>query len=168
MKKILLIIFLIIFNNAYSISQEMKKFIALTPKHAFGLDIHRLMIKTSEVESDGMPHFKKSHAVGLMQIEPSSFNAMIRDKRMTRIISYNNKHYQTNINNYDNDTYANIVCAYTVYIWKIIDVSEKWIPRIKPRIKNNYDKEWLFYKVLYNSIAGKATYERWGREINDN
>lgn len=142
---------------------ELWKFNKATPKKAFGLDIHRLMINTANCESDLVPHFNTKYAHGMMQIEESTYEAMRKDVRMDRIISLNQRHYKISISDYKVDTYSNIVCAYTIYIWKFIDVKDKWIPKIAPKLEGNKDIEWVNYKILYNSMDGSTTYKRWSR-----
>lgn len=130
------------------------------------IDVMRLMKKTIMVESECNPNIKHPVAKGIAQIEPHTFKSMSSDKNFRRTFQNIESKYEVNLNkNWSTDTYTNIVAAYAVYKWKMMDVPRWWDIRHQfGALKGNYDdKEWNLYKVYFNSIAGKTTLKRWNQ-----
>lgn len=137
-----------------------------TLKEKVEIDLVRLIRKTIMVESDCTPNIKHPVAKGITQIEPATFNGMANDKNFRPIFQEIEKKFGVNLKkDWIQDPYTNIVAAYAVYKWKLMDVPQWWDKRYDfKQLKNNYsDKEWNLYKVYFNSIAGKTTLNRWNK-----
>lgn len=145
-------------------AEETMKF--KSPKDKVDIDLVRLMRKTVMVESDCNPNIKHPVAKGVTQIEPATFNGMAKDKNFREKFREIEKRFGVNLKrDWIKDPYTNIVAAYAVYNWKMMDVPHWWDKRYNfKQLSNNYsDKEWNLYKVYYNSIAGKTTLHRWNK-----
>lgn len=130
------------------------------------IDVKRLIRKTIMVESECNPNIKHPVAKGITQIEPGTFKRMSSDKNFRKTFKGIEEKYEVNLKkNWATDTYTNIVAAYAVYKWKMMDVPKWWDIRHQfAELKDNFhDKEWNLYKVYFNSIAGKTTLKRWDK-----
>lgn len=135
-------------------------------KEKVDIDLVRLMRKTIMVESDCTPNIKHPVAKGITQIEPATFNGMANDRNFREIFQEIEKRFDVNLKrDWITDPYTNIVAAYAVYRWKMMDVPQWWDKRYNfKQLKDNYsDNEWNLYKVYFNSIAGKTTLNRWNK-----
>ncbi|MGL5232253.1 MAG: hypothetical protein ACRC7W_02830, partial [Fusobacteriaceae bacterium] len=138
----------------------MNKFLSKTFPVVNGCDVRRLMYITALVESDMRINVKSRYAYGIMQIEKETMNGVLNDTRMKNTINMLEKKYNVNLSLYKKDIMSNIVAGYAVYIWKKLDHPD-WTDRFKYRAGNINDKEWVKYKVNFNSLIGKSKYRRW-------
>lgn len=146
---------------ASSSTELLDRFNAKTFPVFYGVDMHKLMIMTSLVESDGVVHWKQGPNIGLMQIEPQTANGILLDKSFESTLRCIEFGYGVKLKDYNKDAYTNIVMGYVVYIYKLYR-SENYISKFGNKvIAGNDDREWLYYKLFYNSLHGKATYKRW-------
>ncbi len=143
-----------------------KTMLFTSAKDIVTIDVMRLIRKTIMVESECNPRIKHPVAKGITQIEPSTFRNMKSDKNFRTEYKDIEKNYGVNLSkDWATDTYTNIVAAYAVYKWKMMDSPNWWDIRYKfSSLKNNFeDLEWNLYKVYFNSIKGKTTLKRWNR-----
>lgn len=126
----------------------------------FTLDMRRLLIQTAMIESNfARDKYRGRVAKTYMQIEKDTAKWYL--SRVSGLRNYIEMELGRKLT-WDKDEDAMFV-VYLLYMSKIFKHSkilnnEKYLEKY---FKNHYDVDYYIYKLLYNSIKGKSTYEKW-------
>lgn len=168
MKKLLLFIILSINLFGYSpnkIEKDLDKLFSIVyqeqPIEIGGqlchIDMRRLLWLTSGMESNfGRDEHHGRIAKTYFQFEKDSAEYYL--SKQPQMVNYIEGclHRKLDVTRNEDAVYI----AFIFYMSKI-QVHRKWIEKYKYMLYQTNDLEWYFYKLLFNSTKGKATYIQW-------
>lgn len=127
------------------------------------IDLRRLLQMTAMIESRyGTNKYDGRIAKTPMQYELST--ADFYTDYMSELTNYMTKEFDTPYS--ASQELTGIFHSYIIYMGKL-QLHHKLLDRYYHYYSDTGDTEWLVYKVLWNSIKGKSTYDKWKQRENE-
>ncbi len=121
------------------------------------IDMRRLLQMTAMVESRyGTNKYTGRVAKSPMQYEPST--AEYYTDLQPELTKYITEELDAPL--FESHELTGVYVTYVTYMSKI-QYHKRWLEKYYKYYRNTGDTEWLIYKVLWNSIKGKSTYQKW-------
>lgn len=165
MKKIF-VLFILLSNIVfgYDLERDLNTLFKHVPRiqeikidgYVYEIDMQHLLIMTMGVESNfGKDKYKGRIAKSPMQFEMTTAEHYVKivpelkiylESKLNRKLTYNDKDC--------------VFITYLIYMSKL-QYHTEWLTKYKKILHNTGDVEWLVYKVMWNSIKGASTYNKW-------